>query len=253
MGLIDIFLTGAILFFAAMAQGAVGFGYALFATPLLLWLGMPLPNAITLVTTSTLIQSSIGAAQLRNFVPWRISIVATAVRIVFAVVGILILARIQLLDRAQIRLVIGCILCALVLIQLLWRPQPVSSMHWAWGGFAFITSGILQGISGMGGPPLVIWSMAHNWTTQKTRGFLFTVFALGVPFQILLLCTAFGAGILKSVAVGIAFLPLVYLGSILGLPVGNRMPKAKLRFIAYMVLLGVGISAVMPAVTVALR
>jgi len=80
--------------------------------------------------------------------------------------------------------VIGGILCLLVAIQYLWRQHPVKAMHWGWGGLAFIGSGLLAGLCGMGGPPLVIWSMAHDWPAEKTRGFLFAVFATSIPTKL---------------------------------------------------------------------
>jgi hypothetical protein len=35
----------------------------------------------------------------------------------------------------------------------------------------------LAGICGMGGPPLVLWAMAHDWPADKVRAFLFACFA----------------------------------------------------------------------------
>ena len=246
MEILDIVVAGAIICLAGMAQSTVGFGYALFATPLLVWTGVPLPSVITLVATCSMIQAAIGARKLHAAVPWRLSLTATAIRLAGVTVGILLLKRLVALNTDHIRMVIGCILCLLVGIQLLWRPRPVKTTHWTWAGLAFITSGISAGICGMGGPPLVLWSMAHDWSAQKTRGFLFAVFATSIPVQIVLLCLAFGTSILWNVAIGIAFMPLVYLGAAIGLPIGNRMDKERLRRIAYVILLVIGVSAVVP-------
>jgi len=143
-------------------------------------------------------------------------------------------------------MVVGAILILLVGLQLVWRPRPVASAHWCWAGLAFLASGLLTGICGMGGPPLVLWSMAHSWPSQKTRGFLFAVFATSAPLQIILLSVTFGASVLWNVVIGAAFLPLVYLGTVVGLPIGNRMDKERLRYVAYAILLVIGISAVVP-------
>jgi len=248
MELIDIILAGVIIFLAGMAQSAVGFGYALFATPLLVWIGIPLPSVITLVASCSMIQAIIGARKLHATVPWHLSLTATAIRLAAVIIGLLLLKRLVVLNTGHIRMVIGCILCLLVAIQFLWRPQPVKTMHWSWAGLAFIASGLLAGLCGMGGPPLVLWSMAHDWSTEKTRGFLFAVFATSIPVQIVLLSLTFGTSILWNAAIGVACLPLVYLGSIIGLPIGNRMAKGKLRRIAYAILLVIGTSAVVPAI-----
>lgn len=248
METLDIILAGLIVCLAGMAQSTVGFGYALFATPLLVWIGIPLPSVITLVATCSMIQAIIGARKLHATVPWRSALTATAVRLAGVIIGLFLLKRLAVLNTGHIRMVLGCILCLLVVIQFLWRPQPVTIMHWSWAGLAFIASGLLAGLCGMGGPPLVLWSMAHDWSTEKTRGFLFAVFATSSPVQIVLLSLTFGTSILWNAAIGVAFLPLVYLGSIIGLPIGNRMAKDKLSRIAYAILLVIGISTVVPSI-----
>jgi uncharacterized membrane protein YfcA len=119
-------------------------------------------------------------------------------------------------------------------------------MHWGWGGVAFLGSGFLAGICGMGGPPLVLWAVAHDWPTQRIRGFLCATFATSIPIQIVLLAVTFGMPILWYVAVGIALLPLVYAGSAVGLPVGNRFASPALRRVAFAVLFATGVSALIP-------
>jgi len=247
MGIAEIAAASVIICFGGMAQSVVGFGYALFATPLLVWIGIPLPSVVTLVATCSMLQAAIGARKLRTSVPWRLSLVAAAVRVASVILGVLMLKKLVALDADYIRITIGGILCLVVSIQFLWRPKPVEKLHWGWAGIAFTASGILAGISGMGGPPLVLWSMAHDWPAQKTRGFLFAVFATSIPFQIVLLCLTFGAPILWNAAMGVALLPLVYLGAAIGLPIGNRMAREALRRIAYIILLVIGASSVVSA------
>jgi uncharacterized protein len=253
MEIFDIVIVGFILCFSAAAQSAVGFGNAMFATPLLVWVGMPLPSVITLVATCSTIQAIIGTRKLHANVPWRVSLAATAIRLAGVIVGVLLLKRLVDLNTNHIRAVIGCLLCFLVAIQLLWRPHPAKAMHWGWAGLAFTASGLLAGVCGMGAPPLVLWSMAHDWSTHRTRGFLFAVFATSIPIQIVLLILTFGTSILWSVAIGIAFLPLVYLGIAAGIPIGNRMSKKMLRLIAYAILLTVGVSAIVPVIVTSLN
>ena len=231
---------------AAVGQSAVGFGFALFAAPPLVWLGIPLPDVIAMVATSSIFQSAIGARHLRAAVPWRLSLIATAFRLVSVIAGLWLLKRLAVLNADQVKMVVGSILCLLVAIQFFCRPHPVERTHWAWAGLALVASGLLAGVSGMGGPPLVLWAMAHNWSTEKTRGFLFAVFATSIPVQIFLMCLTFGVDMLWNVAAGAAFLPLVYLGSAIGLPIGNRIPKERLRRIAYAILLIIGAGASVP-------
>jgi uncharacterized protein len=208
-------------------------------------MGIPLPDTITIVATCSGIQAAIAARRLHVSIPWSLALHSTAIRLVSVVVGLFFLKSLVTFSTDHIKAVIGGILCLLAIIQLLWRPHPVEAMHWGWAGLSWSASGILAGICGMGGPPLVLWAMAHNWSTEKTRGFLFAVFATSIPFQLALLCVIFGADMLWNIALGIIFLPIIYLGLKIGLPIGNRMSKATLRRIALIILLIIGGVAIM--------
>jgi uncharacterized membrane protein YfcA len=247
MEVLDIGLAGIIMCLAVAAQSAVGFGSALFAAPLLVWIGMPLPNVIALIATCSMAQASIGVCKLRADVPWRAAFVAIVVMTVSLLLGLFVLKKLVALNTEYIRLVMGCVLCLLVGIQYMWRPHPVARLHWGWGGGAFLASGFLGGVCGMNGPPLVLWSLAHDWSTQKTRGFLFAVFAVSNPILLATLSLTFGSSVLWSAAMGIAFLPLVYVGTRIGLPIGNRMKKDTLKNVAFALLLIIGVSAALPA------
>lgn len=237
-----------IIWMASVIQSAVGFAYALFATPLLIWLGTPLPRAIAIVAMCSFLQASIGSRQLRASVPWRFAISAITIRIVGTVLGISLLKQLAIQSRSDIKLVVGCILCVLVIFQLVCRIQPRDAVHWLWGGLAFSASGVLTGVCGMGGPPMVLWSLAHKWSVEKTRGFLFVVAAASIPFQIFLLYISFGVDILRGILIALLAAPAVFLGAKIGMPIGNQMSKNVLNRIVYLILLVVGISSVAPSI-----
>lgn len=244
MELIEIIPVAVIILLAGTAQSIVGFGYALFSTPLLVWIGMPLPGIITLVATCSMFQAAIGAHRLRSNAPWRLCWIATIIGLAGLIAGLLALRKLAGMPTDYIRMMVGAILCVLVTIQFFWRVRPVEKTHWGWAGFAFIASGFLRGICGMGGPPLVFWAMAHNWSSMKIRGFLFAVFATSLPIQIVLLYFTFGVFVLRYLVLGAMMLPLVYGGARMGLVVGDRLPRQKLRYIAYAILLVIGISSI---------
>lgn len=100
----------------------------------------------------------------------------------------------------------------------------------------------------MGGPPLVLWSLAHKWSVEKTRGFLFVVAAASIPFQIFLLYISFGVDILRGILIALLAAPAVFLGAKIGMPIGNQMSKNVLNRIVYLILLVVGISSVAPSI-----
>ena len=243
-------LVGAVVFLSAVAQSAVGFGYALYATAPLVWLGLPLPQTVVLVGTCSLLLSIIGARRLRARVPWRMVGTAVAVRLVAVVVGLSLLRWLLSAEQGTIKAAVGAILCAIVLVQWAWRPRPAPQVAAPWGALAFASSGLLAGFCGMGGPPLVLWLMAHDWPSQKTRGFLFATFSLSIPAQLAMMTFTFGASVLFTVAVGLLCLPLVYAGSLVGMPVGDRLSRGALRKCAYAILLAIGITSILAAVCV---
>jgi uncharacterized protein len=240
----QIILMLVILGISGLGQSAIGFGYALFAIAPLIWIGIPLPSAIAIVCTCTAIQTSLASRRLRADVPWPLVYKASAVRIVFIIIGLFLLKSLVSQGDANVKGIVGGVLCLLVAVQMVWRPRPVDAMHMGWGVVAWIASGLLSGFCGMGGPPLVLWAMAHTWSTEKTRGFLFAVFALISPLQLILLSIIFGTEILWSIGLGVAFFPVVYLGYRIGLPLGSRMDKTKLRRVALAVLFFIGVAAV---------
>ena len=244
MDLIDTLRVITIISLASAIQSAVGFAFALFATPLLLWTGVPLPNAITIVAVCSCAQSILGATHLRKSVPWRPFLTATPIRLIALAAGLLILKRITALDVGDIRMVVGFVLCVLVGIQSFGWFRPAGEIHWIWSGLAFTSSGLLAGMCGMGGPPLVLWTMAKQWPVKTSRGFLFANFAALVPVQLGLLYLSFGTVILHSLGTAGLLTPAVFLGALIGLPIGNRLPKPLLRTIVNLILFVIGISSI---------
>ena len=242
----DLIAIVGIVTLASVIQSSVGFAFALFSTPLLLWIGIPLPQVITIVAVSSFVSSLVGAGHLRDSIPWRPALTASLVRIVLILVGLMILKKLVGLDAGSVRAIVGGILILLVVMKLIYRARPVEKVHWLWGGLAFSSSGLLVGICGMGGPPLVLWLLAHDWPTARIRGFLFVAFAATIPVQIVLLYLVFGAEIINTALWALLLSPFVILGAIVGLPLGNRLPKALLRKIMHGLLLIIGVSAVLP-------
>ena len=244
----NVVVAAGVLCLASTVQSAIGFGYALVATPLLIWTGIPLPNTITLVAVCSFIQSVIGARHLRASVPWSLVLIAITVRVGTLIIGLLILRQIVELDTHTIRFVVGIVLSLLVIIQLVGKVRPAETVHWLWGALAFSTSGLLAGICGMGGPPLVLWAMHHDWSAKKIRGFLFAVFAASIPIQVVLLYFTFGMDILRFTITALLLAPAVLLGTVIGLPLGNRLPRPVLSGIVYATLLIIGLSSIIPQV-----
>ena len=163
-------------------------------------------------------------------------------------VGIFLLRFLADQGERSVKLVVGSVLCILVATAVIGKFKPVEKLHWGWGVLACSASGLLAGLVGMGGPPLVFWTLMHDWTVAKTRGFLFAVFVICRPLQLVLLYGAFGPQILHTVGLAVLLMPAVFAGAALGLPLGNRLSKPVLRMIVYAVLATIGLSSVISSV-----
>lgn len=245
--LTTILSIGVVLFFGGMLQGVVGFAYGLFATPVLLVIGVPLPSAIAIVGTCSVITCTLGARKLKEDLPWKVLTVATGTRFVFTIVGVLLLKRIVTLDKSVVQLIVGTALMGMVLAQIILRPKPRDHISPVMTGVAFMTSGFLSGFVGMGGPPVVIWVMALTWEASKTRAFTFTLFAISGVTHLLLMYMAFGQVVARGILTGMLYVPVVYTGTTIGLKIGNKVAKPLLRKLAYGLLVLVALNAIIPA------
>lgn len=231
-----------------MLQSVVGFAYALFATPILVLAGIPLPQSMAIVATAALVQSLTGVRKLRHDVDWRLALAGTVIRYAGTAVGAVLLRQLVQCSSRDIRFVVGAILLSAVGTQVGLRLQPREHIGRVWDITAFSLSGVLAGLVGMGGPPLVLWVMAHTWSAQRTRALLFALFLFALPFQIAVLLFMFGTQAASGVLAGAVLSPLVVVGSLLGLRLGRKLPKQHLRTIAYAILFCIGVAAVMPRV-----
>jgi uncharacterized membrane protein YfcA len=242
IGALLIVLCGGLL------QGTVGFGFGLLAVPLLLTAGYPMPTVLAISAICTAVQAGNGVHHLRHAVPWKLVGVTMLVRTITMLLGIWVLYTLVKGPIAGIKFWIGAVLLAFLVLQAAWQPKPREKIHPAWGAAAFLGSGFTGGLCSMGGPPLVLWVMAHDWPTDRTRGFLFASFVTMVPVQLAALYWTFGHDVLRGMWLGAILAPGVLLGSVLGLRIGNRLSRRWLRVTAFGILTIIAITAMWPQV-----
>lgn len=222
-------LIAVIVTLASILQSLVGFGFALFAVPPLLLLGLPLPQAVAIALAGTFIQGVVAAVRLHRHIQWRAISLLTILRMLLIPVGILVMALLVELGEARAKQGVGAVL---LLSLILWgavRVQPREQLHPAWGVAAGIGSGLLGGSVGMGGPPCVLWALAHRWNSEQIRASLFTIFSVTVLPEFVLLEHKFGMEPVYAGLFGLAFTPLVAAGTALGLWLSSKLPTAHLR------------------------
>ena len=245
-----ILIAAVVLVLGSALQSAAGFGFGMFAIPLLILLGAEAPAAIAIVAVCGLLQTIIGSWTLRRYVNW----VQAAGMIVLAVAcvppGVWVLHHVTTLDAARIRQIFGGIVLAVLLVQWLWRIEPRENLHWAWGVAAVALCGFLGGLAGMGGPPVVMWIMAHRWSNPRSRATLWTLFTGMAPFQLYLLYDRFGEAVASALPGACLLAPVCLVGILPGLWLGGRIPKPRLRQISHLILLLISLYSILqPIVT----
>jgi hypothetical protein len=246
MNIEEILMIAFVLFIGSTLQSTVGFGYSLFGIPSLVWIGIPLPETLVIVATSSFIQTLIGIKHLYNHIPWKITTIAIIIRLTTTIIGILVLVKISRLNSNEIKLIVGCTLLFVVLLQMLWKPKPTKYVRPIWGFLAFSSSGFLTGTVGLGGVPLILWTISHKWTSKKIRAFLFGLFTFSAPLNILVLYIAFGERILSGIIIGVVLSISIFLGTYIGLPIGDRLSHSILQQIAYLLLIIIAIGSIIP-------
>jgi len=224
----QLIIVALILMGASMIQAMIGFAFNLLAIPLLIWSGLSLAESVAMTSIPILVQLSLNSLKLRQYIVWRDLPLPIAVRFATLPVGIGLLYAVNALDTTTIKQVVGVILLGIVLVQLFVRFKPRQHLHRLWDGVAFGLSGVMLGMTGMGGPPVVVWLMAHDWEPMRTRAFVSILFLVSAPVQITLLYWKLGSEVTHAFIWGVEALPLVIIATLIGIRIGNTFDKKKL-------------------------
>jgi uncharacterized membrane protein YfcA len=108
-----------------------------------------------------------------------------------------------------------------------------------WGYLAGFFSGFLNGLANIGGPPLVLWVLAHRWENNRMRATPIAFSLIYVPFQIALMVMVFGDRIGDPLLMAALLSPAVLLGTGLGLAAGRHISRAHLRTYMRILLLAI--------------
>ena len=227
-----------ILLASSIMQGASGFAFSLLMMPLLVWNGFSLVEANIFTATNGFVLCCFMVYKLRKEVMWHVLWPTYVPRIGGMVIGILLLSYLNGLDKVLIRQLLGVVLLLTVMIQLVVRIKPRDELHRGWWWTGFGSSGLLGGMVGFGGPPVVLWVMAHNWSNIESRALMAALYWSIVPVQIFLLIFTFGKPIAQFSLQALYFVPVVVAGVFVGILLGNLLNKPKLqKFVQALLLL----------------
>lgn len=238
-------LVGAILFVGSVIQSAAGFAFALFAVPLLVLMGLPAAEAIAMVAVCATMQAGLGAFKLRREPAWRTLAWMIPIAVAFQPVGAWVQSLLAERGPAIVKQTFGGVLLAVMVVQWTLRPQPRDQVHAGWAVLAMVCSGLMSGLAGMSGPPIVLWVMAHRWPTSRVRATLWASFVVLAPTNIAFQAQRFGPDVWRAALLAIAYLPVVWLGMLPGMWIGARIPTPLMRKIAFglLVLIALGLIA----------
>ncbi|MCY3833870.1 MAG: sulfite exporter TauE/SafE family protein [Chloroflexi bacterium] len=239
-----LILAGFIMFCGSLAQGALGFALGLIAVPLLVEAGFSLAQTVALTTLSIGIQVMFGAWQLRAHIPWRDVKLAAIVRFLTVAIGVLLLLNVETMDTDGVKRLVGVLVllgaaARLAAGKIVERDPPLAASI-----AAFSVSGILQGLVAMGGPPLVLWMTMRDYEAREARAFTLTLFLFNAPVQVLLLLFLAQTMSLDIILLAVALSPLIYMGTTIGVRIGDRFSKQLLNRAALAVLVVIALKAI---------
>lgn len=249
MSVAMIILVGLSLLFSATVQGIAGFAYALFAMPMLMLAGMPLPEASMVVMITYAPMAIYAAIHMRKHALWRQASLVGTIAVLAIPIGLWLQVQADQLDPGVAQQLIGGLVLTLLIMQRLTRVKPREHVPWGWGVAAGGAMGVLAGFANTGGPPLVLWALAHKWPNLTMRGTMIVCFMFGgmalLPGRFVSMGYALETQRLwSSTLLGVAMIPVAGLGIWGGLRLGHRLPINRLRSIITGVLALVALAAI---------
>lgn len=226
-------------------QSSSGFGFGLFAVPLFLLFGFTLPDTVIMVVIASAIQKMAAVYSLRRSVDWRGHAPFMLTGLAALPLGVLGLYRASLLDPETLRPLVGGLVLVLLLLQ--WRGviRSREKVPAVWGYLAGFFSGLLNGLANIGGPPLVLWVLAHRWDNNRMRVTPIAFSLVFVPFQVGFMAMAFGDRMWTPLLVAVLLSPSVLLGTGVGLAAGRRLSRIHLRTYMRLLLLGIAVVSIL--------
>ncbi|MYD10579.1 MAG: TSUP family transporter [Chloroflexi bacterium] len=240
-----LFLAGVIMFGGSVVQGALGFALGLIAVPLLVEAGFSLSQSVALTTLAIGIQVLFGAWKLRAHIPWPEVRLAASIRYLTVPIGVLMLLSVENLDTDTVKRLVGLGVLLGVGLRALARSGPARELPIAVSTAVFGLSGVLQGLVAMGGPPLVLWMTTREFAVSQARAFTMTLFLLNAPVQVLLLLFLSQTMTGEALLMALLLTPVIYLGTLIGVRIGDRFSKPLLNRVALIVLAVIATNAIL--------
>ena len=217
-------------------QAAAGFAAGLVIIPLMGYAGYGVPEGQTVLLIATIPQNIMGVWQFRSSVDWGELRLPVLLRFVGFPLGFLMLCLLDQLPLQQIRRILGMIILICIGVLCSTKPQTREKIPTGWTCFAFLSSGFFAGLTGTGGPMMVLWVQAHQWTAEKVRAFLFSMYLIYTGPALVMLWWKFEERILDTIASVLLIIPVLLLVAGAGLRVGSWLGRVWLRRVTLAIL-----------------
>ena len=220
----EIVLIGSLIAgLAALAQALTGFGFALVLVPLLALVVEPKVVVAISISLGLLSKFPIIAQDWRHIEPRKIAGLCVAA-IAGALVGVQILLAV---DGNLLKVLIGIavVLLSVPLLFDLSRPARREGLATMLVG---LTSGVLNGATSMGGPPVVLFGVNQAWGKLSFRVNLCAFFVVTNVSTLLMLVVA-GRITPEVLRLDLFLAPAVIVGFVVGNRIFPLVPAARFR------------------------
>ena len=222
---------------ASFVQRTTGFGFGIFIMTALPFLMPSYAEAVTLSGILSLTSSTVVMLKYLKYVSWKRILPILAAFLVMSALAVFMLERIE---GRTMRIILGLILILLSLYFCFFkeRLQKVIKPTSGWQIGSGVISGVMGGLFGMQGPPVVLYLVNSEPDKNHYMGMIQTY---AVLTNVIMLATRACNGYLTT-AVGTAYLYSIT-GLVIGVLAGNwafkRLPD---KLFAYIVYAYIGIS-----------
>lgn len=220
--------------FGGVASGLAGFGFALICVPVLLLIYPPQ----TVIAISILLSLLTGWIVLPGV--WRqIRMRTVAALLPWAIAGVVAgVFLLRILDVAQIKLVASLVVAGFALSMLRgWSPPGAGSPIAT--GVAGATSGVLNAMTGMAGPPVVMLFVARKLDTHAFRTSIVAYFILIDVAALAILVQVGEIGWVET-RTALLLLPAALVGTFIGRRLVSRVRVETFRRLVLVMVMSTG-------------
>jgi len=224
-----------IIFISAMIQGVTSFGFSLIGVPLLALI-MPLDLIVPMLVVFSLVLNILVYSKIQGHVNKRQIIILIICGLVSIPIGIYGLS---VVDDSIIKLIAGIIIIISASAMQFGFKITFKKQDIAYGLTGFL-SGILNGASSLSGPPVILLLSNEGVDKNNFRKTLATYFMTLNLFSIpMFLMSGFLTG--EVVVNSLKLSPALFIGTLLGIKLGNKIPDGVFRKITLVLIFVMGV------------